>query len=71
MATVNPIEMQKYLKGADYPVDKDQLVELARSNGAPDDVVEALSAMDNDSFDGPNAVQSALKSSGQLPDPST
>jgi hypothetical protein len=66
MATVNPIQMQKYLKGADYPMTKNELVELARSNDAPDDMVDALRSMDKDSFDGPNAVTHALKESDQL-----
>jgi len=66
MATVNPIEMQRYLKGADYPMDKDALVRLAQSNRAPNDVVEALRGMNRDSFNGPNAVQEALKDADQL-----
>lgn len=66
MATVNPIEMQKYLKGAEYPMDTDALVELAESNSAPGDVVDALRSLDADSFDGPSAVQAALKDSDQL-----
>ena len=32
---VNPIELQKHLKGADYPASRDDLVALARDNGAP------------------------------------
>jgi hypothetical protein len=66
MATVNPIEMQRYLKGADYPMGKDALVQLAQSNDAPDDVVEALRSMNRDSFNGPNAVQEALADADQL-----
>lgn len=66
MARVNPIEMQRYLKGASYPMSKDQLVDLARSNDAPNDVVEALRSMGRDEFNGPNAVQEALGQSDQL-----
>ena len=42
--TENPtaIELQKYLGGVDYPASKDDLVRVARSNGAPDDVAGAL-----------------------------
>jgi hypothetical protein len=57
---VNPIELQKHLKGVDYPASKDDLISTAESNGAPDELVEALRSADKDSFDGPTAVQSAL-----------
>ncbi len=54
-------EVQKALKGADYPASRDDLVELARGNGADDDLVTALSGMDKSSFDGPSAVMEAMK----------
>ena len=57
---VNPIELQKHLKGVDYPASRDDLVQAAQSNGAPDDMVEALRNANQDSFDGPSAVQKAL-----------
>jgi hypothetical protein len=57
---VNPIELQKHLKGADYPAGRDDLVRLARDNGAPDDIVNALENAGSDSFDGPDDVQRAL-----------
>lgn len=60
---VNPIQIQKFLKGADYPMTKDDLVALARKNDAPTDVVEQLQGMEKDSFDGPNAVTQAMKQS--------
>ena len=57
---VNPIELQKHLKGVDYPANRDELVQTAESNGAPQDVIEALRSTNKDSFDGPTAVQQAL-----------
>jgi hypothetical protein len=57
---VNPIELQKHLRGADYPASKDELIDQAERNGAPDEVVEALQAADSEQFDGPDAVQAAL-----------
>jgi hypothetical protein len=53
-------EVQKYLAGADYPMDGRQLAELARRNGAGDDLVEAL--QDLPRVDGPNRVMTELKS---------
>jgi Protein of unknown function (DUF2795) len=57
---INPIELQKHLKGVDYPASRDDLVRAAESNGAPGEVVEALRNSSKDSFDGPTAVQQAV-----------
>ena len=57
---VNPIELQKHLKGVDYPASRDDLVQAAEANGAPEDIVDALRNAGKDSFDGPTAVQEAL-----------
>jgi hypothetical protein len=53
-------EVQKALKGADYPMDGEQLAELARSNGADDDLVQALRGVRE--VDGPNTVMQELQS---------
>jgi hypothetical protein len=54
-------EVQKALKGADYPASRDDLVELAERNDADDEIVEALREADDDMFDGPDQVMAALK----------
>lgn len=62
---LNPIDTQSYLKGVNYPSSKEDLVAAAQDNGAPDDVVEGLQAMGQDSFDGPDNVMAALKDAGE------
>jgi len=57
---VNPIEVQKHLRGADYPATREDLVSLAQDNGAPNDVVQALEDAGRDRFDGPDDVMEAL-----------
>ena len=57
---VNPIELQKHLKGVDYPASKQELVSTAESNGAPQEIIETLQSIGQEQFDGPNAVQAAL-----------
>jgi Protein of unknown function (DUF2795) len=57
---VNPIELQKHLKGADYPASKDDLVSLAEDNGAPSEIVDALRSASASEFSGPDQVQKAL-----------
>jgi hypothetical protein len=56
----NPIQMQKYLSGIDYPVSKDDLIATAKDQGAPDDVIEALQGLEGDSFDAPTAVSKGV-----------
>ncbi len=56
-------EVQKALKGVDYPASRDVLASHAEGNGADRELVEALRGMDKDSFDGPNAVMQQLKGS--------
>ena len=55
-------EVQKALKGADYPMKGDQLAELAQNNGADGELVEALRGVRE--VEGPNGVMKELK--GQL-----
>ena len=52
-------EVQKYLKGADYPMDGKALAALAEKNGAGDDLVGALKGLRE--VDGPNGVMKELK----------
>jgi hypothetical protein len=52
-------EVQKYLKGADYPMDGKELAALAKKNGAADDLVGALEGLGR--VDGPNEVMKELK----------
>jgi len=54
-------EVQKALKGADYPADGRQLADLAKSNGADDDLVESLRGMGDRQVEGPTGVMEALK----------
>jgi hypothetical protein len=55
-------EVQKALKGADYPATGDQLAQVARGNGADDDLVRELGSIGEVS--GPDKVMSEL--SGKL-----
>jgi hypothetical protein len=52
-------EVQRFLKGADYPMDGKELAELATKNGAGDDLVEALRGIGK--VNGPNVVMKELK----------
>jgi hypothetical protein len=56
-------EVQKALKGVDYPASRDDLATHAQGNGADRELVDALRNMSKRSFDGPNAVMKELKGS--------
>jgi Protein of unknown function (DUF2795) len=56
-------DVQKALKGVDYPASRDELASHAENNGADREIVEALRGMGKSSFDGPNAVMKELKGS--------
>ncbi|MEU5090425.1 DUF2795 domain-containing protein [Streptomyces sp. NPDC021356] len=60
MADLSPIDLQKALSGAEYPTDKQHLVDRARKNKANEKVVSRLDGLRQDHFDGPNEVQKAV-----------
>ncbi|WP_420369546.1 DUF2795 domain-containing protein [Curtobacterium sp. L1-20] len=58
--TPNPIQIQKYLSGIDYPASKDDIVSKAKGEGADDDVLEALGNIPDGDYDAPTAVSKAI-----------
>jgi Protein of unknown function (DUF2795) len=56
----NPIQMQKFLGGVEYPASRDQLVEHARSQGADQAVLDGLKSIPDREYNGPNAVSQAF-----------
>lgn len=60
----NPIQLQKHLKGVDYPAGKSDLIQTARDHGADDNVINALERIPDRQYDGPNAVSKAVTQAG-------
>ena len=58
--TVSPINLQRHLGGIDYPASKEQLIEAAEHNGAPQEVVDALRQLEGDHFESPVGVEKAF-----------
>jgi Protein of unknown function (DUF2795) len=56
---VNPIEVQKYLKGVDYPARGEELASTAEARGAPEEIVEELRGISGE-VDGPDQVMKKL-----------
>jgi hypothetical protein len=60
MARVNPIEVQKHLKGIDYPVSKEDLVKHAQEHGADEELQSILEELPRDEFQTPADVNKAI-----------
>jgi hypothetical protein len=56
----NPVKIQRYLGGVSYPASKQQLLDRARSRGAPDGIRHAVEQLADDRFDSPAAVSKAI-----------
>lgn len=60
MAKVNPVQIQKYLSGVDYPASKDDLVKYARNQGADENVQETLRQIPDQQYQTPADVSQAI-----------
>ena len=52
----NPVQIQKFLGGLDYPVEKEEILEKARSEGADDRVMEALESIPDRTYESPISI---------------
>jgi hypothetical protein len=60
MSHINPIQLQKFLKGVDYPASKSALIENARKLGADQNVCESLEQLPDEKFKTPIDVSQAI-----------
>ncbi|HEY9603024.1 MAG TPA: DUF2795 domain-containing protein [Allocoleopsis sp.] len=60
MAKVNPIQLQKHLKGVDYPASKEELIEHAQQQGADEKVREILEQLPDEEYETPADVSKAV-----------
>lgn len=64
MAKLNPVELQKALKGVDYPAKKNELVKVAENNGSSEDVRGALDKLPDQTYETPADVAEAVDFGG-------
>ena len=50
-------ELQSFLRGIDYPADKEKLRETAESNDAPENVIRLIERLPDREYDYPTDVQ--------------
>ncbi len=55
-AKANPIQIQKFLAGVDYPAKKRELVEHAKEHGADEIVLATLERLPDREYDRPTAI---------------
>ena len=60
MAHANPIQVQKFLSGMNYPANKDEIVKHAKSGGADDNIMDTLERLPDDDFETPADVSKAI-----------
>lgn len=56
MATITPAQVEKYLKGMEFPGHKDDLVQKARENRAPQQVIDIISRLPEKEYTKPTEI---------------
>jgi hypothetical protein len=62
MATISAAKFQTYLKGISYPANKAKLLDTARRNGAPEDVIKTINSFSDMEFASPIEVEKQFSS---------
>ncbi|MEU5263932.1 DUF2795 domain-containing protein [Amycolatopsis sp. NPDC021455] len=60
MSKPNPIQLQKYLSGVDYPAKRDDLVRAAEKNGADSDTLDVVRGLPDRTYEGPSGVSKEI-----------
>jgi hypothetical protein len=60
MTKANPIQVQKFLSGMDYPASKEEIVDHAKSKGADENIIQTLEQLPDESFETPADVSKAI-----------
>ncbi len=57
----NPDDAKQYIEGAEYPANKEEIINTAESNGAPDSVIEAIGRLPTPEFASADDVVADLR----------
>lgn len=61
--TFDPEEARQYLKGVEYPANKEEIVDTAESNDAPNELLDLLETLDRPEFAEEEDVVAELRAS--------
>ncbi len=56
----NPIQVQKFLKGLDYPVNKQTIIQQAKKNKADKEVLDLLNHLEDQEYNSPVEISKAV-----------
>lgn len=56
----SPVQVQKFLRGVDYPASKEQLIESAQEEGADEQTLELLGSLPDRQYESPISVSQEL-----------
>ena len=59
----SPANVQKYLRDVEYPASKDDLLQQAKRNSAPQEILDTIERLPEDQFGGPQEV---MKGYGEI-----
>lgn len=60
MANVNPVQVEKFLGGVNYPASKQDLVKHAQQHGADQNVTSLLQRLPDKQYNAPTDVSEAI-----------
>ena len=60
MAKLNPVQLQKHLKGVNYPAKKQDLIDHVRQKGVEEEAISALEKLPDREFKNPIEVSQAI-----------
>lgn len=61
MTKANPVEIQKHLKGVDYPANKQELIKHAQNQGADRDLLSVLEQLpEKEEYQTPTDLNKAI-----------
>lgn len=60
MANINPVQVQQYLGGVNYPASREDLVSYAKQQGADNNILQTIQNLPYDNFDTPADVSEAV-----------
>ncbi len=57
---INPIQLQKYLKGIQYPADRETIIRTARGHGADQDMLSTIEQLPDKEYKNPAEISKEI-----------
>jgi len=60
MAKINPVQVEKLLKGLNYPASKQDVIKYAKQHGADENARQALQELPDRTYESPVGISKAV-----------